>query len=149
MSQTINIIDIEKASTGNSRIVSQTIRAYLTTFNLTDFSDNDLITKRAALQIGGISLTVDTIVAGTTIPFFLDVTLYAGALQNSDLLIRATNYDPITGDATGQLKRYYDIDAVEQDTVGDGTGTFTGWNIYGHDDGTGKFKEDTYITIKE
>lgn len=149
MSKSIQIIDILKASTGNDPISSQSKQTYATSYSLADFTDDELINKRAALQIGtGIPITPPVIDAGTPIPFFLDVSLYTGASATSDVITKATSYDPVTGIATGRLQRWYDINVEDQDTNNDGTGDFTGWNIYGHDDGSGNFKEDTTIIIK-
>lgn len=148
MSKSIQIIDIIKASTGNDPITVQGKAAYDVSRTLAEFNDTDLITKEAAQQIGGVSIDADVITASTAIPFFLDVSLYPGANKDSNVIVKATRYDPTTGTATGQLQRWYDIDVVDQDTNNDGTGDFTGWNIYGHDDGSGNFKEDTYIIIK-
>lgn len=94
------------------------------------------------------SITLDPIPAGTLIPFFIDISLYVTASVNSDVITKATAYDPTTGVATGQLKRWYDMDVIDQDSNGDGTGIFTGWNVYGHDDGSGNFKEDTTVILK-
>lgn len=149
MSKSIQIIDIIKASTGNDPIQVQSIESYTTSYDLADFGDNDQINKRAALQIGtGIPQIVPVITAGTSIPFFVDISLYTGAGPNTDVITKATSYDPATGIATGRLQRWYDMPTEEQDTVGDGTGDFTGWNIYGHDDGSGNFKEDTTVILK-
>jgi hypothetical protein len=93
-------------------------------------------------------LTLDVIPAGTWIPFFIDISLFTSVNATAEIITKATAYDPYTGLATGQLKRYYDMDVIDQDTNSDGTGTFTGWNVYGHNDGTGKFLEDTTIILK-
>lgn len=149
MSKSIQIVDIIKASTGNDPISVQSKERYATAYSLADFADDDQINKRAALQIGtGIPITPPVIAAGESIPFFLDVSLYAGASATSDVITKATSYDPVTGNPTGRLQRWYDIPVEDQDTNDDGTGDFTGWNIYGHDDGSGNFKEDTTIIIK-
>jgi hypothetical protein len=149
MSKSIQIVDILKASTGNAPIVAQDKIAYNVSRTLDQFDDTDLITKEAAVEASGNStIEVPVISAGTTIPFFVDASLYTGANVNSDVIVKATSYDPVTGDPTGRLQRWYDIPIEDQDTNDDGSGDFTGWNIFGHDDGTGKFKEDTFVIIK-
>lgn len=152
MSKSIHIVDILKASTGNAPVMAQSKLAYDTAYNLSDFGDDELITKRAALELGtggsGTIFVLAAIAAGTTIPFFIDVAAYTGASPSSDLITKATSYDPSSGAATGRLQRYYDMLIEDQDTNSDGTGDFTGWNVYGHDDGSGNFKEDTYIIIR-
>lgn len=149
-SKSISIVDILKASPGNAPIVSQDKVAYNISRTLAEFDSLDLITKEAALTIpgtGGTLIPVPVIPAGTVIPFFIDVTLYTGSDADSRLITKVIRVNPITGVPTGQLQRFYDIDVVEDDTNHDGSGDFTGWNIYGHDDGSGNFKEDTYVTI--
>lgn len=148
MSKSISIVDILKASPGNAPIICQDKVAYDVSRTLAEFDDLDHITKEAALTIGGVTVTVDTIAAGTLIPFFIDITLYPGVAADSEVITKVKRTDPVTGLSTGQKQRFYDIDVVEDDTNHDGTGTFTGWNVYGHDDGSGNFKEDTFITIK-
>lgn len=147
MSKSITIVDTLKASPTNAPIVCEDKLAYDVSRMLSEFNSLDLITKEAALTIGVVAHTVDTIPAGTLIPFFVDLSLYPGTGSSSQLITKVKRVDPITGVSTGQLQRFYDIDIVEDDTNHDGTGTFTGWNIYGHDDGAGNFKEDTYVTI--
>lgn len=150
MSKAVQVVDILIASTGNAPIDVRSKIQLPVGLGFSDFTDDEAINKRALLGsgTGGIVIVGPKIDAGTPIPFFLDVTTLSGADRNFDVMAKATFYDPITGDATGQLMRYFDIIAVEQDTVGDGSGDFTGWNIYGHDDGSGNFKEDTYIILK-
>lgn len=148
MSRNIHIVDIIQASTGNNPIISKSKQAYATPYELSDFNVDDLITKRAALELSGNIIEVPVISAGTNIPFFIDLSLYAGLNPGSDIITKATSYDPATGDPTGRLQRYYDMPVEDQDTNNDGTGDFTGCNIYGHDDGSGNFKEDTYIIIR-
>lgn len=149
MSKSISIVDIIKASPGNAPVVSQDKVAYDVSRTLAEFDNLDLITKEAALTLpGALMYVLPAIPAGTVIPYFIDISLYPGVTVNSDIITKATSYNPSTGVATGRLQRWSDILIEDQDTNSDGTGTFTGWNIYGHDDGTGNFKEDTYIIIK-
>lgn len=89
-----------------------------------------------------------TIPATTAIPYFLNAASYIGSSKDSEIITKVSFKDPTTGASTGKPVRVYDIPVPEQDTNNDGTGTFTGWNIYGYDNGSGQFSEDTFITIK-
>lgn len=146
----IKIIDRIKASTGIARILSDSKMGYSNTYTAADLADNDFITKAIgqSFAAGVPTLSVPVINTGTPIPYFIDISLYTGITETSEVITKATSYDPITGIATGRLQVWNDMVVEEQDTVGDGTGTFTGWNIYGHDDGSGNFKEDTYVILK-
>lgn len=156
MSKAAIIIDIIQASTGNEPTISKTKHAYEQPYVASDFADDDLINKRAALEIGGggggggggITIPIPVIPAGEPIPFFIDAALYTGTNANFDVITKATYYDPVTGVPTGQLTKYTDMPVVDQDTNDDGTGTFTGWLVYGHDDDSGNFKEDTYVILR-
>lgn len=150
MSNAIQIVDKIKASTGNDPILVESRMGYDPALGLvlTDLDDTNFITKAMGTSGGSIVISLPKIDAGTTIPFFIDISLYSGADATFDMITKATSYDPGTGLVTGRLQRYYDMPAEEQDTVGDGTGTFTGWNLYGHDDGSGNFKEDTYVILR-
>lgn len=149
MSKSVIIVDILKASTGVDPISVQSKMGYSFSPNAADLTDDEFITKKIGTALSGNgTIDVPVITVGTPIPFFIDISLYTGATQDSDVITKATSYDPATGDPTGRLQRWYDIPVEDQDTVGDGTGTFTGWNIYGHDDGSGNFKEDTTVILK-
>lgn len=153
MSVSIIIVDLIKSSTGEEPILFLCKVGYDPALSLTigDLDDSDFITKGMLTGGGGgggPTIVIPVIPAGTLIPKFIDASLYTGSNANFDVITKATNYDPSTGDPTGQLKRWYDMDVIDQDTNGDGTGSFTGWNVYGHDDGSGNFKEDTYIILK-
>lgn len=149
MSKSISIVDIIKASPGNAPVVSQDKVSYNISRTLAEFDALDLITKEAALTLpGALMYVLPAIPAGHSIPYFIDISLYPGVTVNSNIITKATSYNPSTGIATGRLQRWNDILVEDQDTNNDGTGAFTGWNIYGHDDGSGNFKEDTYIIIK-
>lgn len=150
MSLIVKILDYIKASTGISRIPVGSKMGYDQTYSADDLGDNDFITKAIgqSFAAGVPTISVPVITAGSPIPYFIDISLYTGITETSDVIIKATSYDPTTGAATGRLQEWNDMVAEEQDTVGDGSGTFTGWNIYGHDDGSGNFKEDTYVVLK-
>lgn len=150
MSNIINIVDFEKASTGNDPIISLCKRAYQIPYTLDEMDDDHLITKRILLESVFVARVYDVpvITAGTPSPYFIDASLYDGADKNTDVIPKATSYNQTTGAATGRLQRWNDIGVEDMDTAGDGTGDFTGWNIYGHTDDSGNFKEDTYITLK-
>jgi hypothetical protein len=146
-SKSIYIIDIIKSSETNVEV--QSIETYAQVLTADDFGDDDQINKRAAVQLsGGVVTEVPVIPAGESIPFFLDASLYSGSSELSEVITKTQREDPVTGSPTGRLQRFYDMDVVDQDTNGDGTGDFTGWDIYGHDDGTGNFKYDTYVILK-
>jgi len=146
----IKILDRLKASTGVDPILVDSKMGYSQTFSAADLTDNEFITKAIGMSFaaGVPTLSVPVINAGTPIPYFIDITLYSGITETSEVITKATSYDAITGLATGRLQVWNDMVVEEQDTVGDGSGTFTGWNIYGHDDGSGNFKEDTYVILK-
>lgn len=144
----IEQIDILQAADGVIIIASGNVVEYSDTLTLADISDKGLVSKEMlAGAIGGVVI-VPTIVAGTSIPFFIDISLYPTITVNSDIITKATSYDPATGVATGRLQRWNDILIEDQDSNNDGTGVFTGWNIYGHDDGSGNFKEDTIVILR-
>lgn len=150
MSQSINIVDRLKASTGVDPILSDSKMGYSFSPNADDLTDDELVTKKIAKSFaaGVPTIPLDVITAGTPMPFFIDISLFTGITVNSDVITKATSYDPTTGDPTGRLQRWYDMPVEDQDTNNDGTGDFTGWKIFGHDDGSGNFKEDTYVILK-
>jgi hypothetical protein len=150
MSETIQIVDRLKASTGVDPVLSDSKIGYSFSPNADDLTDDELITKKIgqSFAAGVPTIQIPIITAGTPIPFFVDVSLYTGITVTSDVITKATSYDPATGDPTGRLQKWYDMPVEDQDTNNDGTGTFTGWNIYGHDDGSGNFKEDTIVILK-
>lgn len=149
MSQSINIVDRLKASTGVDPILSDSKMGYSFSPTAADLTGDEFITKNIGTELSGNgTIDVPVITAGTTIPFFIDISLYTGATQDSDVITKATSYDPTTGDPTGRLQRWYDMPVEDQDTNNDGTGDFIGWDVYGHDDGSGNFKEDTYVILK-
>lgn len=146
-SKSISIIDIIQSS--GAKVEVRSIGTYSRVLTAADFGDDDQINKRAALELsGGSTVNVPVIPAGTAIPFFVDASLYTGATEGSEVITKTQREDPVTGTPTGRLQRFYDIDVVDQDTNGNGTGSFTGWSIYGHADGSGNFKYDTYVIIK-
>lgn len=152
MSKSYAIVDYIKASTGNEPILLQSKIGYDESLELTlgDLAGNEFVTKDMldGGTGGGVTINPPVITAGTPIPFFLDASLYTGTNANFDVITKTTREDPTTGSPTGQLQRFYDMDVVDQDSVGDGTGDFTGWNVYGHDDGSGNFKYDTYLILR-
>jgi len=148
MSKNVAILDRIKASTGVDPVLADSKMGYSFSPGIGDLTDDEFITKAIALTLGNLTTPVAVVPAGTLIPFFVAIATYANNTQNADVITKATSYDPVTGIATGRLQRWYDMLVEDQDTNNDGTGTFTGWKIYGHDDGTGKFKEDTYIILK-
>lgn len=151
MSNSINIVDRLKASTGADPILADSKMGYSFSPVIADLTDDEFITKKMGQLLGGGGALVDlpVIPAGSTIPFFVDVSLYSPVTKDADVITKATSYDLVTGIATGRLQVWTDMLVEDQDTNNDGTGTFTGWNIYGHDDGTGKFKEDTYVILTQ
>jgi len=150
MSNNVDIIDRIKASTGVDPILSDSKMGYSFSPTADDLTDDELITKKIgqSFAAGVPTISVPVITAGSPIPYFIDISLYSGITETSDVITKATSYDPVTGNPTGRLQVWRDMTVEEQDTVGDGSGTFTGWNIYGHDDGSGNFKEDTYVVLK-
>jgi hypothetical protein len=146
MSGIVYIADIVKASVPEEIILIDDRMGYDQTRLASDLTDNEFATVGMLGMISGGD--VFTIPAGTPIPFFIDISLHAGKTANTEVITKATSYDPSTGIATGRLQRWYDMLIEDQDTNNDGTGDFTGWNIYGHDDGAGNFKEDTIIILK-
>lgn len=150
MSNNVAILDRLKASTGVDPILSDSKMGYSFSPNAADLTDDELVTKKIAQSFaaGVPTVSVPPIVAGTPIPYFVDIALFTGITETSDVITKATSYDPVTGLATGKLQVWTDMLVEEQDTNDDGTGTFTGWKIFGHDDGSGNFKEDTYVILK-
>lgn len=148
MSNAIITVDTIQPSTGAAPIQVRSKLIYTQVLALDDFADDELVNKRAALALKGTLYTGPVIAAGQAIPYFIDVSSFPGATEDSELIIKIPFTDPTTGISTGKLVRVYDIMAVEQDTVGDGTGTFTGWNVYGHPNGSNQFNEDTAITFR-
>lgn len=150
MSKTAIIIDIIKASTGVDPIISQSKMGYSFSPTAADLTDDELITKKIgqSFAAGVPTISVPVITIGTPIPYFIDISLFTGITETSEVITKATSYDPTTGTATGRLQVWTDMLVEEQDTNNDGTGTFTGWKIFGHDDGSGNFKEDTYVILK-
>lgn len=150
MSIAIQVVDRLKASTGNDQIGSDSLLGYTNPPALSALTGSQLVTKDMAQSIasGVPTIQIPVIPAGQSIPFFVDITLYTGITVTSEVITKATSYDPATGAPTGKLQRWYDMVIEDEDTVGDGSGTFTGWNIYGHDDGSGNFKEDTTVILK-
>lgn len=87
--------------------------------------------------------------AGTPIPYFIAIVDYPIYNSESEVITEIQWEDPETGVETGQLVRVYDMPAVKQDTNGDGTGTFTGWNLFGHQQSNAlNFLEDTYVILR-
>ncbi len=94
---------------------------------------------------GGVTVAPRILIpAGTSIPYLLTFPGYGPYVE---IVTEVIWIDPVTHLPTGQLVRVYDIPAIKQDSNGDGTGYFTGWKIFGHDDGAGNFKEDTYVSL--
>lgn len=87
--------------------------------------------------------------AGTLIPYFLPIAGKVGYDKTSEVVTEIMWVNPSLGVSTNQLVRIYDMPAVQLDSNGDGTGTFIGWAIYGHQglDST-TFLENTYVTLK-
>lgn len=94
---------------------------------------------------GAISIFIDKSVnsllaAGQPVTFFLDISSYPNFNKKSEIITKSP-------DASGKLVRYTDMLIEDQDTIGNGTGTFTGWKITGHSvDGT-TLSEDLVIII--
>lgn len=99
---------------------------------------------------GGITpiFTPIIIPVGTPVPFFIPISENLGFNSDSEVITEIIFIDPETNNPTGQLTRVFDMPVVKQDSNGDGTGTFTGWNIYGHSGDELEFQEDTYISLK-
>ena len=150
MSKTILIAEQIKASTGNDTTLVSNKMGYDFDVTIDELDGNDFITKDMTGGSGGGSTPIipDPIPAGTPIPFFLDASAFSALNVNFEVITKAVFYNPVTGLSTGQLQTYYDIVVVDQDTNNDGTGDFTGWNIYGHDDGSGNFKEDVHLILR-
>lgn len=96
-----------------------------------------------------IPFTPILIPAGTSIPYFLPVAGETGFDASSEVIVEVLWVDPQTNSTTGKRVRVYDTPTVKQDTNNNGTGTFTGWSIYGHAANNSlTFQEDTYITLR-
>lgn len=111
-----------------------------------NFKVGDGVTTWSALPYWiGLALILDKtddslLAAGQPATYFINSSTHPG-LDSTDEIIT------LSPDATGKLERYYDMPIVNQDTVGDGTGTFTGWKVTGHTtDGT-TLSEDLIIII--
>lgn len=134
------IIDIIKASDGGDiRVDSKA--GYKENYTVDDIGDNQFLSKSMFFDTGGGgSLPLTLYAAGSAIPYFVDISLYPTFSEYSTVM----TFSPVNG----QMKRFYDMDVINQDTNDDGTGTFTGWNVYGHTNDGSVTSEDLLIVLK-
>lgn len=78
--------------------------------------------------------------AGQPVTFFVDISLYPQFDPTSIVITKSP-------DGAGKLVEYFDMLIEDQDSNGDGTGTFTGWNITGHTTDGITLSEDLTIII--
>lgn len=121
---------------------------YESHFGALDFQDDDIPNWRAVRSIANVGATpikIDKTVnsllaAGNAVTFFIDISVYPQYDSKADIVTKSP-------DGTGKLVEYNDMPIVDQDSVGDGTGLFTGWKVTGHTiDGT-TLSEDLTIII--
>jgi hypothetical protein len=85
---------------------------------------------------------VSLLAAGQPVTFFIDISVYPQFDNTATILTLAS-------DGTGKLQTWSDMAVIQQDTVGDGTGDFTGWNVTGHSIDGSTLSDDLTIIIKQ
>ena len=145
-----NILEIDsiQASTGGGFISILNVKRYSTPFSLDN--DLDLAYKSWVLSQIAVGIVPEyiKIPAGTTIPFNINMT--TGSRPGFGL--RPTILRQIVKNIGGTIddtKLMIADDILPIYNYTDNTySALSSIDIYGHDDGTGNFAEDTFITIK-
>lgn len=123
----------------SENIEANNIVEYSTRYMLSALPDEGHVTKRMLLEAAG-QAAIEVyepvrISSGTAIPYFISIDPYPLLNADSFIFTRliATNPQPRPND-------------IQIDEVYDGS-TFTGWNINGHDNGSGGFNEITEVVF--